>query len=59
MQMVQEMHSRLEIVPEGDTVSWLGALSGERPVLWRLAIVAGAWRLLQCCELWNVITKRL
>ena len=46
-------------VPEGDTEGSLGAASGERPVLWRLAIVAGAWRLLQCCELWNVITKRL
>ena len=42
-------------VPEGDTVGGLGAASGERPVLWRLAIVAGALRLLQCCELWNCV----
>ena len=40
--------------PENHCVSIAATVaSGERPVPWRLAIVAGAWRLLQCCELWN------
>ena len=40
---------RAVFVPVGDTVSSRGLAKGKRPVLLRrVAIVAGAWRLLKC-----------
>ena len=49
-----------QAVPVGDTVGSRGVAKGERPVLLRrVAIVAGAWRLLQCSCFGIVITKRL